>query len=204
MRDVGAPGSARATRCHYPLVPALRRCSVMESDASLADGTIAGAAAAGRGAGRAARACRSASSSRSTSRRRSATLLGAGLRDEVVHAVDRVVAAHRAGRGRRARRRVRLRQVDARPARRRAAAAVRRRALLARHAARRRCRRRSAREHPAADADDLPGPVRVAESAHARRRHRRRGAGRARPHQRRARRSSTSACSSIASGSTRR
>ena len=32
----------------------------------------------------------------------------------------------------------------------------------------------------AADADDLPGPVRVAQSAHARRRHRRRGAGRAR------------------------
>ena len=42
----------------------------------------------------------------------------------------------------------------------------------------------AARAAAAQDADDLPGPVRVAQPAHARRRHRRRGAGRARPRSR--------------------
>ena len=54
---------------------------------------------------------------------------------------------------------------------------------------------RARRGAPAAaqDADDLPGSVRVAQSAHARRRHRRRGAGRARHHRAASSRSSTSA-----------
>ena len=66
---------------------------------------------------------------------RIANLLGAGLHDEVVHAVDRVDLGHRRARGRRTGRRVGLRQVDARPPRRRPAAADRGRALLARRAA---------------------------------------------------------------------
>ena len=50
------------------------------------------------------------------------------MREEVVHAVDRVDLAIARGRGRRPGRRIRLRQVDARPPRRRPAAADRRRA----------------------------------------------------------------------------
>ena len=69
--------------------------------------------------------------------------LGANVREEVVHAVDNVDLAVAARRSRRARRRIGLRQVDARPARRRTAAAVGRRALLARRAARRAARRRT-------------------------------------------------------------
>ena len=57
-------------------------------------------------------------------------LLGADVREEVVRAVDRVDLAVAPGRGRRPRRRIRLRQVDARPHRRRHAAADRRRACL--------------------------------------------------------------------------
>ena len=53
-----------------------------------------------------------------------------------MRAVDHVDLAVSARRGRRSRRRVGMRQVDARPARGRTAAAVGRRALLARHAAR--------------------------------------------------------------------
>ena len=88
----------------------------------------------------------------------------------------RRVARARAGRDARARRRVRLRQVDAR-ARCSCACRARRRARCAsaaptsRAAARASCaalRRRGA--------DGLPGPVRVAEPAHARRRHHRRAA----------------------------
>ena len=124
----------------------------------------------------------SASSSRSTSPRRIARRARrAASREEVVHAVDDVDLAVAPRRGGRAGRRIGLRQVDARPHRGRPAAAVRRRALLARRS---RCaqldaatRARQQLKH----ADDLPGPVRVAQSAHARRRHRRRGAGRARP-----------------------
>ena len=53
----------------------------------------------------------------------------------------------------------------------------------------------AARAAAAQDADDLPGSVCVAQSAHARRRHRRRGAGRARHHRATAARSNTSGCS---------
>ena len=57
-----------------------------------------------------------------------------------------------------------------------------------------RCRQRRA-SAAAQDADDLSGSLRIAQPADARRRHRRRGTGRARPHRRTRRRSNTSACS---------
>ena len=64
-------------------------------------------------------------------------------------------------------------------------------------AARRRARGAAAGARPARRADDLPGPVRLAQPAHARGRHRRRGAGRARPGRaRRGRRLRGRSCSS--------
>ncbi len=101
---------------------------------------------------------------------------------------------HRGRRGGRARRRIGLRQVDARAPRSGAASAFRRHAILARHAARRALARGGARA-AAQDADDLPGSVCVAQSADARDRHRRRSADRARHLPAEADRSSTSGCS---------
>ncbi len=90
-------------------------------------------------------------------------------------------SGHRRTRGRRIGRRVGLRQVDARTDRRRHAAADQRASGAG--AALRLSDQPPADGAPAAaqDADDLPGSVRIAEPAPARRRHRRRSAGRARP-----------------------
>ena len=96
-----------------------------------------------------------------------------------MQAVDDVRSGDRRRRGGRAGRRVRLRQVDARPHRRRHRSAERGPRALPRRGARR-ARRRGPAQRQAQAADDLPGPDGVAQSAHAGDRPRRRGAGGAR------------------------
>ena len=86
-----------------------------------------------------------------------------------VHAVDDVSFAVRRGRDARARRRVRLRQVDARPDDRPAARADRRRRSSSTAGRSRSSARAQAAAAAPRDADGLPGPVREPEPAQARR-----------------------------------
>ena len=107
-----------------------------------------------------------------------------------------------AGRGRRAGRRVRLRQVDARPHPGGHHAAERRRGFLARAATARPCSGEARTSRAACGADDLPGSDVVAQSAQARGRHHRRGAGRPR-HRRAAARRTTYVAAHDAAGRSR-
>ena len=180
-RDRRACASTPAMRAS-PTAPA-RQCAAFHPLRSPLHEPAAAAAASMRApadaADRAARRVASASSRRSTSRRGSATCSAPSVREEVVHAVDRVDLAITPRRGGRPGRRIGLRQVDARAPGRRPAAAD---ARASASGAARRSPAAPARARAAAarDADDLPGPLRLAQPAHARRRHRRRGAGRAR------------------------
>ena len=109
---------------------------------------------------------------------RIAAALGSAIETRTVHALDRVSLDDRRRRGRRAGRRIRLRQVHARPRHRRHPAAVVRDGAHRRRAGH--GRRPTPRQAHHARADGVPGSVRLARSAHARRRRDRRRSGRAR------------------------
>ena len=97
----------------------------------------------------------------------------------------------RQGRGRGPRRRVGLRQVHARPHDRRPAGAHRRQGAVQGPRPRRADRRRRQGDPPRR-ADDLPGPLRLAQSARPRREHHRRGPALPRPRRQRAKPATTS------------